>query len=263
MAKMGDLSGRVAIVTGAGPNIGQQIARTLARHGAAVGCNDLDSERLDELVADIKRNGGQAVAVPGDVTDPITVDGMIERTQSAFGVVDLLVNNAFFLSRVGGLLTVELKDWYRSIDVILSGTFLCSRGVAQRLVAAAKPGVIVNIASTSGHRARPNALPYCSAKGGILNMTRAMALELAPHSIRVCSVSPTRTGSGPLMGGFVHANADGIPMGRIGEPDDIADAVAFIASDSARFITGEDLRVDGGTLATFGYSTDASAAARA
>jgi len=259
---MQSLAGRVAIVTGAGPNIGQQIARTLAGHGAAVACNDLDSDRLNTLASDIERAGGKAIAIPGDVTDPEVVDAMIERTQSAFGVVDLLVNNAFYLSRVGGLLTVDLKDWYRSVDVILSGTFLCSRGVAQRLVTAGQAGTIINIASTSGHRARPNAVAYCSAKAGILNLTRAMAVELAPHSIRVCSVSPTRTGTGPLMGGFVHANADGIPMARLGEPRDTADAVAFLASDDARFITGEDMRVDGGALATWGHSTDAAAAGR-
>jgi NAD(P)-dependent dehydrogenase (short-subunit alcohol dehydrogenase family) len=259
---MSSLAGRVAIVTGAGPNIGQQIARTLASRGAAVACNDLDADRLQILVSDIERAGGKAIAIPGDVTDPDAVDGMIERAQSAFGVVDLLVNNAFYLSRVGGLLTVELKDWYRSIDVILSGTFLTSRGVAQRLVAAKRPGTIVNIASTSGHRAQPNAVAYCSAKAGILNLTRAMAVELAPYAIRVCSVSPTRTGTGPLMGGFVHANADGIPMNRLGEPADTADVVAFLASDDARFMTGEDVRVDGGALATWGHSTDAGAAAR-
>jgi NAD(P)-dependent dehydrogenase (short-subunit alcohol dehydrogenase family) len=259
---MDSLAGRVAIVTGAGPNIGQQIARTLASRGAAVACNDLDSDRLDMLASEIERAGGKAIAIPGDVTDPDAVDAMIERTQSTFGVVDLLVNNAFYLSRQGGLLTVDLKDWYRSVDVILSGTFLCSRGVAQRLVAGKQPGVIVNIASTSGHRARPNAVGYCSAKAGILNLTRAMAVELAPHSIRVCSVSPTRTGTGPLMAGFVHANADGIPMARLGEPRDTADVVAFLASDDARFITGEDLRVDGGALATWGHSTDARATSR-
>lgn len=259
---MNSLTGRVAIVTGAGPNIGQQIARTLASRGAAVACNDLDADGTQALAGDIERAGGKAIAIPGDVSDPEAVDRMIERTQSAFGVVDLLVNNAFYLSRVGGLLTVDLKDWYRSIDVILSGTFLFSRGVAQRLVAGNQPGTIINIASTSGHRARPNAVAYCSAKAGILNLTRAMAVELAPHAIRVCSVSPTRTGTGPLMGGFVHANADGIPMARLGEPSDTADLVAFLASNDARFITGEDVRVDGGALATWGHSTDAGAPAR-
>lgn len=259
---MDSLAGRVAIVTGAGPNIGQQIARTLASRGAAVACNDLDSDRIQLLAGDIERAGGKAIAIPGDVTDSSAVDAMIERTQSAFGIVDLLVNNAFYLSRVGGLLTVDLKDWYRSIDVILSGTFLCSRGVAARLVAGKQPGTIINIASTSGHRARPNAVAYCSAKAGVLNLTRAMAVELAPHAIRVCSVSPTRTGTGPLMSGFVHANADGIPMGRLGEPRDTADVVAFLASDEARFMTGEDVRVDGGALATWGHSTDAAATSR-
>jgi NAD(P)-dependent dehydrogenase (short-subunit alcohol dehydrogenase family) len=249
--RMSDLSGRVAIVTGTGPNIGRQIAATLAHAGAAVACNDLEPERAHAIAGEIERQGGKAVAIPGDVTDPDAVDRMIERTQSIFGIVDLLVNNAIYLSRPGDLLSVDLNDWRRTLDVILTGTFLCSRGVAQRLVDAQRPGTIINLGSTSGHRARAGAVAYCSAKAGILNLTRAMAVELAPHGIRVCSASPTRTGTGPLMTGLVHTSAKGIPLARLGEPEDIADVIAFLASDAARFITGEDVRVDGGTLATW------------
>jgi len=254
-----DLAGKVAFVTGVGPNIGQAIAKTLARYGAAVICNDLDQDRLTVIAQEIMRDGGKAITAAGDITDAAAVDRMLTAAESALGTVDVLVNNAFFISHLGGILSISPEEWHRTLEVILSGTFVCSRAVAQRLVAAKKPGVIVNVASTSGHRARPNAIAYCTAKGGILNMTRAMALDLAPYGIRVCSASPTRTGAGPQMGGWVHANADGIPMGRLGEPDDIAEAIAFLASDHARFITGEDLRVDGGALATWGHSVNKDA----
>jgi NAD(P)-dependent dehydrogenase (short-subunit alcohol dehydrogenase family) len=256
---MSDLDGKVALVTGVGPNIGQAIARTLAKSGASVACNDLDEPRVREIAADIVRNGGKAIAVAGDITDAQAVNGMLAAAEVAFGRVDILVNNAIFIGEFGSILTARPDEWYRTLEVILSGAFLCSRAVAQRLVDAKKPGVIVNIASVAGHRGRPGAVAYCTAKSGILNMTRAMAIDLAPYGIRVCSATPTATGSGPQMNGWVHKNAAGIPIGRLGEPQDIADAVAFLASDRAAFITGEDLRVDGGALATWNFAVNAAA----
>lgn len=254
-----DLAGKVAFVTGAGPNIGQSIALTLARCGAAVACNDLDAERLEQLAEKIRSEGGKALAVAGDITNAAVVDDMLQRAEAALGTVDLLVNNAIFVGNFGGILDAQPADWQRTLDVILSGTFNCGRAVARRLVEEKKPGVIVNLGSTSGHRARPGAVAYCTAKGGILNMTRAMAVDLAPYGIRVCSASPTRTGTGPQMGGWRHANANGIPLGRVGEPEDIARAIAFLCSDDASFISGEDLRVDGGALATWGHSVNSAA----
>ena len=256
-----DLAGKVAFVTGAGPNIGQSIALTLARCGASVACNDLDAERLEQLAERIRIEGGKAIAVAGDITNATVVDDMLQQAEAALGIVDVLVNNAIFVGNFGGILDAQPSDWQRTLDVILSGTFHCSRAIAKRLVEEKKPGVIVNLGSTSGHRARPGAVAYCTAKGGILNMTRAMAVDLAPHGIRVCSASPTRTGTGPQMGGWVHANASGIPLGRVGEPEDIALAIAFLCSNDARFISGEDLRVDGGALATWGHSVNRSASA--
>jgi NAD(P)-dependent dehydrogenase (short-subunit alcohol dehydrogenase family) len=251
-----NLAGKVALVTGAGPNIGQSIALTLARCGSSVACNDLDAHRMAMLAEQIRSEGGKAVAVAGDITDAAVVDEMLELAEAALGTVDVLVNNAIFVGNFGGILDAQPADWQRTLDVILNGTFNCSRAVARRLIEQKQQGVIVNLGSTSGHRARPGAVAYCTAKGGILNMTRAMAVDLAPHGIRVCSASPTRTGTGPQMGGWVHANADGIPLGRVGEPEDIASAIAFLCSDDARFISGEDLRVDGGALATWGHSVN-------
>lgn len=249
---MVDLSGKVAFVTGTGPNIGSGIAHALANCGAAVICNDVDGRKPDRLAEDIVRAGGRAIAVAGDITDAAAVNSMLTTAESAFGTVDVLVNNALYIGNFGSLLGVTTHDWYRTLEVILSGTFLCSRAFAERLVAAKKPGVIINLGSTSGHRGRANAVAYCTAKGGILNMTRAMAIDLAPHGIRVCSASPTRTGTGPQVNGVTYANADGIPLGRLGAPNDIADTIAFLASDNASFVTGADFLVDGGTLAKSG-----------
>lgn len=246
-----DLSGKAALVTGVGPNIGQQIAKTLARSGATVACNDLREPQARAVAGEIAATGGQAIAVPGDVTDADDIERMLNAAEEAFGLTTVLVNNAFFLSRVAGLTTIAIDDWHRTLETILTGTFLTSRAFARRLLAAKKPGAIVNLGSTSGHRGRANAIAYSAAKGGILNMTRSMAVELGPHGIRVNSASPTRTVTGELPPDD-HASPDSIPLGRLGVPADIAEAIAFLVSDHAAFITGEDLRVDGGTQATWG-----------
>lgn len=242
---------RVAFVTGVGPNIGTAIARTLAAAGMAVVCNDLAEGPAAATAAEIERAGGRALAAVGDVTDPAFVAATLDRAEAAFGPVDVLVNNALHMV-AKGLVEIDLAEWQRSIDVILTGAFVCSQAVARRLIAHHEPGTIVNIASSSGHRGRPDAIAYCTAKGGVLNMTRAMAVDLAPHHIRVCSISPTRTGTGTLITGTVHRAPNEIPLGRLGEPQDIASAVEFLVSDRAAFITGQDLLVDGGTLATWG-----------
>jgi NAD(P)-dependent dehydrogenase (short-subunit alcohol dehydrogenase family) len=246
-----DLSGKIALVTGAGPNIGQQIAKTLAACGAAVACNDLDERQARAVAAEIASNGGRAIAAPGNVTNADDVERMLDAAEHAFGLVDVLVNNAFYLTRVAGLTTIEIDAWHRTIETILTGTFLTSRGFVKRLLAAEKPGAIVNLGSTSGHRGRANAIAYSAAKGGILNMTRSMAVELGPYGIRVNSASPTRTVTGELPPND-HSSPDIVPLGRLGQPEDIAEAIAFLVSDHARFISGEDLRVDGGTQATWG-----------
>ena len=249
------LKGRTALVTGAGPNIGQEICSVLAGAGANVACNDVDPARAKASAGRIEGEGGKALAVPGDITDPAQVKAMVERTAEHFGGIDILVNNAA-ITIPKGLLHISLEDWRRNLDIILTGTFLCSRYVAEVMVRQGRGGTIVNIASTSGHRGRANALAYCTAKGGILNMTRAMAMDLVPHRIRVNSMSPTKTGVS--VGGL---EAEGerefgeIPWGRLGRPRDQALAVLYLVSDDADFVTGIDLRVDGGALATWGSRT--------
>ena len=261
---MYDLSGRVALVTGAGPNIGRVIAATLARAGACVLCNDL-KPAIAEAAAKFAAEGGRkAHALAFDITDPGAVEQAVEAASRRHGTIDILVNNAG-VTVPKGILTVSVEEWRLVTRVIQDGAFHCSRAVAKRLVSASKPGAIVNIASTTGHRGRKNAIAYATAKGGILNFTRALAMDLAPHKIRVNSVSPTKTGVS--VGAIEQAGArsfDEIPLGRLGEPQDHANAVLFLVSDAASFITGIDLRVDGGTLATWGTRSqvDPTASAR-
>jgi NAD(P)-dependent dehydrogenase (short-subunit alcohol dehydrogenase family) len=247
----GELAGRVAFVTGTGPNLGSTIARALAAAGAAVACNDLDLGAATAVADAIVKAGGKAVAVSGNVADASAVEAMIARAEELLGTVDLLVNNAAFRKR-GGTLDVKPADWTQTIETVLTGSLLCTQAVAKRLIAQRRGGAVINMASSSGHRAQNGTVAYSAAKGGLLNLTRAMALDLAPYNIRVVSVSPTRTGTGVQGSGRKHELRDDIPMGRLGETSDVAEAVCFLASDRASFITGTDLAVDGGSLATWG-----------
>jgi NAD(P)-dependent dehydrogenase (short-subunit alcohol dehydrogenase family) len=243
------LQGKVAVVTGTGPNIGQAIAKTLAREGCRVVCNDVEISRAQKVVDEIKASGGTAIAVEADITVASQVEEMMRRAVAEFGSIDILVNNAG-ISVPKGLLAISEEEWKRCVDVILTGTFLCSKYAAHLMVDHKIRGRIVNTVSTSGHRGRKDAVAYCAAKGGVLNLTRAIAMDLAPRGIRVNSISPTRTGIA-IANGRPHS-ASGIPLGRPGRPEDQAEAVLFLVSDEADFITGADLLVDGGSLATFG-----------
>jgi NAD(P)-dependent dehydrogenase (short-subunit alcohol dehydrogenase family) len=246
------LDERVALVTGTGPNIGREIGHTLARAGAKVVCNDIDAAAAADCAQSIIEAGGQAIASAGDVGDEGHVATIVQSGVDAYGYVDVLVNNAA-ITHPKGLLETEATEWERVIRVNLTGSFLMAREVARRLVNLGRGGSIVNIASTSGHRGRAGALAYCSAKGGVLNMTRAMAMDLVPYGIRVNSVSPTKTGVsvGALESPTERFYAE-IPMDRLGEPEDQANAVLFLASGASAFCTGVDIRVDGGSLATWG-----------
>ncbi len=242
------LEGMVAIVSGTGPNIGQAIAKTLAREGCRVICSDVNLSQAQKIAQEINAAGGTAMAIQADITVAPQVKAMVEKAVAEFGGIDILVNNAA-ISIPKGILDMSEEEWRRSVDITLTGTFLCSKYVAQAMVAQKKKGRIVNIVSTSGHRGRKNVIAYCATKGGVLNFTRAMAMDLAPYGIRVNSVSPTRTGVA-LATGQPHSGV-GIPLGRSGRPEDQAEAVLFLVSDEADFITGADLLVDGGSVATW------------
>lgn len=257
---MSDLHGRVALVAGVGPNIGQRVATLLAQSGAAVACVDREAETAERCAELVASEGAKALAIAGDISTQDGVRAIFSQAADRFGVVDTLVNNAA-VSIPHGTLDTTVEEWQLVVGVTLTGTFLMSQEFASRLIEAGKTGSLVNVASTSGHRGRKNAVAYCAAKGGVLNLTRALAMDLAPHKIRVNSVSPTKTGPALADGGSsAPRDFSEIPLGRLGTPEDQAQAVRFLLSDEADFITGMDIRVDGGTLATWGTRSHATSA---
>lgn len=246
------LQGKVAIVSGTGPNIGQEIAKTLAEQGAKVVCTDYSAENAEKAAQQIRNSGGEAIAIQVDIKNHDQIRQAVNKAVETFGKIDILVNNAAVTVNKGTL-KIDISEWQNCLDVNMTGTFILSQEVARSMVDHQIKGSIVNIASSSGHRGRANAIAYCSSKGGVLNMTRAMAIDLAEYGIRVNSVSPTRTGTPVGVTQLKEARtAPEIPLGRTGDPRDQAMAVLYLASDESSFVTGLDIRVDGGALATWG-----------
>jgi 3-oxoacyl-[acyl-carrier protein] reductase len=251
----GRLSGKVSLITGAGQNIGRAMAERFAAEGSAVGVVDIDAGRAARVADGIAASGGRALALQVDVTDEAAVEAMVERVVAELGALDVLVNNVAATVNKG-LLDTTLAEWERVLAVTLRSTFLCSRAAASAMIAAGHGGAIVNVAATSGLRGIRNKFAYAVAKSGVLNLTRAAAMELAPHRIRVNTLTPTQSGSPVGMADEEYSadragEAKGIPIGRFGQPADQAAAALFLASDEAGFITGANLVCDGGLLAVF------------
>lgn len=248
------LDNKVALVSGTGPNIGSEIARTLGANGAKVVCLDLQEKYAKAAAKDITEAGGSAIAVAGDITNPADVERAVQAAVNTYGGLHILVSDAA-ISDHDPFLEAKLESWRQVLDVILTGTFLCGQYAARQMVAQGSGGAIVNIVSTSGHRGETVRIAYGAAKSGVLNLTRSMAMQLAPHKIRVNSVTPTQTGTPvgrpdapPRDENVLPKN---IPLRRWGRPADQAQAVLFLVSPNADFITGIDLPCDGGLLAYF------------
>jgi len=249
-----DLAGRVAIVTGAARGIGFATVNALAEAGAVPVLIDRDGEELTAASASLTSRGIEHRAVTLDVTDGAAVDAAVSRTATAHGRIDILVNNAGIAVRRP---SVELtqSEWQAVLDVNLTGVFLCARAAARHMLAAGR-GAIVNVASImglSGGGLYPN-ISYQSTKGALVNLTRALAVEWAEGGIRVNAVAPTWVRT-ELTRGLVE-NPELLarmlamtPMRRLAEPEDVAEAIVFLASDRASMITGHTLPVDGGFLA--------------
>ncbi|HWG06663.1 MAG TPA: SDR family oxidoreductase [Beijerinckiaceae bacterium] len=242
------LSNQVAIVTGAGRNIGEDVCKLFASEGASVAVVDLDKERGDKVAADILASGRNAKAFVCDVGKEEDLIATVKGVKEAFGKIDILVNNAA-ISDNKTIFDLTKAEWDRVLAVTLTSQFLLTKYVAQEMVAQGHGGRIVNLSSTSGYYGRPRALAYTAAKGAIVNLTRSLAIQLAPHNIRVNSVVPNKIGSPVGKSDFDPTRPVKNLRNRPGVPIDLARAILFLVSDDSDFITAADLFVDGGCQA--------------
>ncbi|MGO4496311.1 SDR family NAD(P)-dependent oxidoreductase [Paenibacillus sp. 2RAB27] len=244
------LSGKIALITGGSAGIGKAIAARFGAEGACIAITGRDKETLEQAVAEIKEQGGDAIAICGDVQRAADVANMVRTVQDQWGTIDVLVNNAG-ICRTSPFLDISEEDWEQHMAINLKGTFLVGQAVAREMVKRGQGGSIINMSSVNGLAAEADQAHYNATKGGINLLTMSMALELAPLGIRVNALCPgmieTRL-TKPLidnpvaLGPYLHT----IPMGRVGQPDEIADAALFLASGDSRYMTGHCLVVDGG-----------------
>ncbi|MEW2486848.1 SDR family NAD(P)-dependent oxidoreductase [Streptomyces sp. NPDC048411] len=252
MTPTGDsrFDGYGVLITGAGQGIGAATARRLAAEGARVLVTDLDGERAEHTAAAIRKTGATAEALPCDVGDRKAVEAAVARAIEVFGTLDVLVNNAYRCTSDTPLFEDEPDDvWQGDLDATLTGPYRCSRAALPHLVASGR-GAIVNIGSVNGEQDFGNHA-YSAAKAGLGSLTRTLAGHAGPRGVRVNLVAPgtIRTDAWADRADVLDRVSPLYPLGRVGEPDDVAAAVAFLASRDAAWITGTTLRVDGGLLA--------------
>jgi NAD(P)-dependent dehydrogenase (short-subunit alcohol dehydrogenase family) len=245
------LKGRRALVTGASSGLGRHFAASLAEAGATVIVAARSADKLAELVGEIEGRGGKAQAVTMDVTDMASVKSAFDAIEAGGGVADVIVNNAgLAVSRP--LLEQTEADWDSVMDTNLKGAWLVAQEAARRLVNAKQPGAIVNIASITGERVAGGVVPYCTSKAGVIHMTRAMALELARHGVRVNALAPGYVQT-ELNREFLASEAgerlkSRIPQRRFGMPEELDGPLLLLASDAGAYLTGSVVCADGGHL---------------
>ncbi|MCE9663523.1 SDR family oxidoreductase [Halomonas sp. M5N1S17] len=243
------LTDKVAIITGASRGIGRSIAKTLAGNGASLTIVGTNLDLLNEVSCDVKELGSECLIFAGDVTKPETAEAVAEETMDCFGKIDILVNNAGINMR-SSTLDMDFQDWYRVLDVNLNGNLYFSKAVLPHMVGR-RCGKIVNVSSSTAKSGHRNAAPsYGASKAGVDYLTRHLALEMAKYNINVNGVSP-----GPVETDMIKQWSEeyfqkvvsNVPLQRLGTPQNVADAVLFLASSMADFITGEIINVNGGT----------------
>ena len=240
---------KTVLVTGAAHGIGKAIALRFGAEGANVVVNDVDATAAEVVAGQVNAEGGSAaVAIPADVSDKAQVDRLFDAVVEKFSTVDVLVNNASLTNTERHFLKADAEWWNRIIAVNLSSAFLCGLRAAQ-IMARKRSGVIINMSSGGASRAHRGNAAYDAAKGGIEALTRAMALDLAPYGIRVNALVPGSIDSKGMAAEIKQARGENIPLGRVGEVEEMAGPAVFLASDDARYITGHVLFVDGGMLA--------------
>jgi len=248
-----DLAQKRVLITGGAAGIGFAMAEAFTKQGCQIGLFDIDGSGLERALKSLPTG---AIGMHGSVTDPNAVTAAFERMDEAFGGVDIVVNNAG-VSMNMPTLELSLQDWQKALDINLTGVFLCCQAAARRMVPQGS-GVILNISSIYGIVAAPNRLAYCATKSAVAMMTKGLAIEWAEHGIRVNALAPGYVKTA-LVEQLVEAHrlddralAKRTPLGRLGTADEIADLAVFLASDKARYITGQVVGVDGGWTA-YGY----------
>jgi len=251
MLPPGTLQGRVAIITGGSSGLGLAMARCFGDLGASLVLAARNAERLAGVAKEFEAKGVPVLTVPMDVRDPSQVDELLARTLERFRRVDILVNNAAgnFVCPAHEL---SVNGWNAVVNIVLNGTFYCSRAVGRHWIEQKQPGTILNIIATYAWHGGPGTVHSAAAKAGVLAMTRTLAVEWAPYRIRVNAIAPgpiDKTGGADQLWATPEAAQRlqaAIPLGRFGEPEEVAHAAAYLVSDYASYITGECLVIDGG-----------------
>ena len=263
------LTGKTALVVGSSPNIGGGIAEGLADEEANVVCVDLNPAYAHGCADWIKGRGGKAIGLVCDVTNEDQVRATVDGAIAEFGRVDILVNGAVIFNQKG-VLSMPVAEWRAQIDVILTGAFLFTKHVTQKMIDQGRHGSVISIISSAGHQGQPGNVGYCTGKSGLLNFTRSVAMELAEHGIRVNSLTPTGTDATEgteraaqwgvewppprnvaRVRGMVPNSRLSSPMQKLPGPSHYGKAAVFLSSDDAEMITGFDLRVDAGTVSRY------------
>jgi NAD(P)-dependent dehydrogenase (short-subunit alcohol dehydrogenase family) len=245
------LAGRVAAITGGALGIGRATARLFAEEGAAVALGDVQREAAETVAEEIRGRGGRAIALDLDVGDAAAVQAFVDRVVAEFGRLDVLFANAG-IAHSAPFLEHPEAQWHRVLRVNLTGVFLCGQAAARQMVRQGGGGRIIATASINGFRGVENLVGYNAAKAGVIELTRTMAVELARHRIQVNAIAPAQIDTRltrSLPEEARRRRVERIPMARFGEPEEVARAALFLASDEASYITGHTLAVDGGYLA--------------